>query len=149
VVLVLYLAEVGRTPARIGLLLTLNLLGDTAVSLWVATRADRADRAGRRRMLVLGAALMAGAGVLYAALGAVLLLLFTRLSPAVEVPGAGMARTVGASLAPVLAGPLYAAPGLVWVPFAICGALKIGYDLVLWRAFVSIKPLEERGGERS
>jgi MFS family permease len=386
VVLVLYLAEVGLTPARIGLLLTLTLLGDTAVSLWVTTRADRA---GRRRMLVLGAALMAGAGVLfaatadfwllllgatlgilspsgnevgpflaieqaalsdavgdrdrtrafarytltgsfataagalaggslaeglqhlgwsplasyravlvlYAALGMVLLLLFTRLSPAVEVPttgagpppprpaglglhrsrrtvlrlsglfavdafaggfivqsflaawlhqrfGAGeallgaiflganvlaglsalaaaplasrfglvntmvfthlpsnllllavplmptlplaagllflrfsisqldvptrqsyvmsvvspderaaaagvtgMARTVGASLAPVLAGPLYAAPGLAWVPFAICGALKIGYDLVLWRDFVSIRPPEERGGE--
>jgi MFS family permease len=58
----------------------------------------------------------------------------------------GMARTVGASLAPVLAGPLYAVPALAWVPFAVCGALKIGYDLALWRAFAAVKPPEERTG---
>jgi MFS family permease len=63
VVLVLYLLEVGLTPARVGLLLSLTLLGDTAVSLVVTTRADWA---GRRLMLVLGAALMAGAGILFA-----------------------------------------------------------------------------------
>jgi MFS family permease len=383
VVLVLHLAAVGLTPARVGLLLTLTLLGDTAVSLVVTTRADRL---GRRRMLALGAALMAGAGLLfaatgdfwllllgatlgiispsgnevgpflaieqaalsgavtdrertrvfarftlagsfataagalcggvlaeglqragwsplqayravillYASLGVGLLLLFTRLSPRVEAaPGAGqaaaapwsgfglrrsratvlrlsglfavdafaggfivqsflaawlharfgagealigaiflganllaglsalaaaplarrfglvntmvfshlpsnllllavpfmptlplaagllflrfsisqldvptrqsytmavvdpgeraaaagvtgMARTVGASLAPVLAGPLYAVPALAWVPFAVCGLLKIGYDLALWRAFRALPPPEER-----
>ncbi len=382
VVLVLHLAAVGLTPARIGLLLTLTLLGDTVVSLLVTTRADRL---GRRRMLALGAALMIGAGllfavttdfwllllgatlgilspsgnevgpflaieqaalssavpdqartrvfarytltgsfataggalaggalaeglqhagwsalqsyqaviVLYAALGGALLVLFARLSPGVEAPAAsrpgpaswigfglhrsratvlrlsglfavdafaggfivqsflaawlharfgagealigaiflganvlaglsalaaaplarrfglvntmvfshlpsnllllavpfmptlplaagllflrfsisqldvptrqsytmavvspeeraaaagvtGMARTIGASLAPVLAGPLYAAPSLAWVPFAVCGVLKIGYDLALWRAFSSMKPPEER-----
>ena len=58
----------------------------------------------------------------------------------------GMARTIGASLAPVLAGPLYAVPSLAWVPFAVCGALKLGYDLALWRAFSSLKPPEERPG---
>jgi MFS family permease len=384
VVLVLHLAAAGLTPERVGLLLTLTLLGDTAVSLAVTTRADRA---GRRRMLALGAVLMVGAGllfaattdfwllllgatlgilspsgnevgpflaieqaalssavsdrertrvfarytltgsfatavgalaggalaeglqhagwspldsyravvVLYAALGIVLLLLFSRLSPGVEPLAAaatsapparwigfglhrsrgtvlrlsglfavdafaggfivqsflaawlharfgagealigaiflganvlaglsalaaaplanrfglvntmvfthlpsnllllavpfmptlplaagllflrfsisqldvptrqsytmavvapderaaaagvtGMARTVGASLAPMLAGPLYAVPALAWVPFAICGALKIGYDLALWRGFAAVKPPEER-----
>jgi MFS family permease len=385
VVLVLHLAAVGLTPARVGLLLTLTLLGDTAVSLLVTTRADRL---GRRRMLALGAALMAGAGLLfaatddfwllllgatlgilspsgnevgpflaieqaalsgavtdrdrtavfarytlvgsfataagalcggvlaeglqragwpatqayrvvillYAALGLALLLLFARLSPRVEAaasparaapegwsglglprsrgtvlrlsglfaidafaggfivqsflaawlharfdagegmigaiflganllaglsalaaaplarrfglvntmvfshlpsnllllavpfmptlplaagllflrfsisqldvptrqsytmavvdPGeraaaagvTGMARTIGASLAPVLAGPLYAVPALAWVPFAACGLLKIGYDLALWRAFRALPPPEERPG---
>jgi MFS family permease len=58
----------------------------------------------------------------------------------------GMARTVGASLAPVLAGPLYATPALAWIPFAVCGALKIGYDLALWRAFSAVKPPEEWPG---
>jgi MFS family permease len=58
----------------------------------------------------------------------------------------GMARTVGASLAPMLAGPLYAVPALAWIPFAVCGVLKIGYDLALWRAFAAIKPPEERAG---
>jgi MFS family permease len=385
VVLVLHLAAIGLTPERVGLLLTLTLLGDTAVSLLVTTRADRL---GRRRMLALGAALMLGAGllfaasrdfwllllgatlgilspsgnevgpflaieqaalssavtdrertavfarytlagslataagaltggglsgglqqlgwsateayqaviVLYAALGAALLALFTRLSPRVEAPASavaaapaawgafglhrsratvlrlaglfavdafaggfivqsflaawlharfgageallgaiffganvlaglsalaaaplarrfglvntmvfshlpsnllllavpfmptlglaagllflrfsisqldvptrqsftmavvasderaaaagvtGMARTVGAALAPVLAGPLYAVPALAWIPFAVCGVLKIGYDLALWRAFATVRPPEERPG---
>jgi MFS family permease len=59
VVLVLYLAERGLSEARIGLLLTLSLVGDAAVSLWMATSADRL---GRRRMLTGGALLMVLAG---------------------------------------------------------------------------------------
>ena len=62
VVLVLYLAALGLDEARIGLLLTLTLLGDTAISLWITTSADRV---GRRRMLVLGALLVLGAGLLF------------------------------------------------------------------------------------
>jgi len=64
VVLVLHLGAAGVDEARVGLLITLTLLGDTAVSLLVTTRADRA---GRRRMLVLGALLMVGAGAAFAA----------------------------------------------------------------------------------
>lgn len=64
VILVLYLAAVGLDEARIGLLLTLTLVGDTAVSLWITTSADRI---GRRRMLLAGAALMVLAGVVFAA----------------------------------------------------------------------------------
>ncbi len=63
VILVLYLSEVGLSKTQIGLLLTLTLLGDTFVSLWITTNADRI---GRRRMLLLGAILMALAGVLFA-----------------------------------------------------------------------------------
>ena len=40
VVLVLYLAELGFSAKRIGLLLTLTLVGDTAISLWITTHAD-------------------------------------------------------------------------------------------------------------
>jgi hypothetical protein len=47
----------------------------------------------------------------------------------------------------VLAGPLYAIPALAWIPFAVCGLLKIGYDLALWRAFAAIKPPEEQAGQ--
>ena len=61
VILVLYLSEVGLSDAKIGLLLTLTLLGDTAISLWITTKADRI---GRRRMLILGALLMVFAGLL-------------------------------------------------------------------------------------
>lgn len=62
VVLVLYLAEIGLPSGQIGLLLSLTLLGDAAISLWLTTSADRL---GRRRMLLLGAALMTGAGVAF------------------------------------------------------------------------------------
>src|SRR5205823_8695677 len=63
VVLVLYLQSVGLTESRIGALLTLTLLGDTAISLWLTSHADRW---GRRRTLMAGAALMALAGIVFA-----------------------------------------------------------------------------------
>ena len=63
VVLVFYLRAVGLSDAQTGLLLTLTLLGDTLVSLAITTRADRV---GRRRMLVAGALLMTGAGLIVA-----------------------------------------------------------------------------------
>jgi MFS family permease len=63
VVLVLYLSSVGLSDREIGLLLTMTLLGDTAISLWISTAADRT---GRRKMLVVGALLMAFAGGLFA-----------------------------------------------------------------------------------
>jgi len=63
VVLVLYLEKVGLKQVQIGLLLTLTLIGDTIISLWITTNADRI---GRRRMLILGAILMVFAGILFA-----------------------------------------------------------------------------------
>jgi MFS family permease len=63
VILALYLAQVGFSDAEIGLLLTLTLLGDTLISLWITTRADRV---GRKRMLLVGAVLMVCAGILFA-----------------------------------------------------------------------------------
>ena len=63
VVLVLYLASIGLDEAAIGVLLTLTLAGDTVISLWLTTRADRI---GRRRVLGVGALLMLGAGVVFA-----------------------------------------------------------------------------------
>lgn len=63
VVLVLYLTGLGLSPSATGMLLTLTLLGDTAVSLWLTTQADRI---GRRRMLLVGAVLMAAAGLTFA-----------------------------------------------------------------------------------
>src|SRR5438477_13216002 len=63
VVLVFYLVGLGLSEPQTGLLLTLTLAGDTIVSLVLTTRADRM---GRRRTLMLGAALMAGAGLVFA-----------------------------------------------------------------------------------
>jgi MFS family permease len=63
VVLVFYLIGIGLTESQTGLLLTLTLIGDTAISLYLTTRADRV---GRRRMLIIGALLMAAAGLVFA-----------------------------------------------------------------------------------
>jgi len=63
VVLVFYLVSLGLSEAQVGLLLTLTLAGDIAISLLLTTRADQM---GRRRTLILGAILMAGAGVAFA-----------------------------------------------------------------------------------
>lgn len=63
VVLVLYLTALGFSAARAGLLLTLTLAGDTVTSLWITTRADRI---GRKNMLILSAALMLLAGIVFA-----------------------------------------------------------------------------------
>jgi MFS family permease len=63
VVLVFYLIGIGLTPSQTGWLLSLTLLGDTVVSLVITTRADRL---GRRRMLLVGAMLMAAAGLVFA-----------------------------------------------------------------------------------
>lgn len=62
VVLLLYLTQLGFSETKSGLLMTLTLLGDTAISLWITTTADRL---GRKKMLIAGAMLMLLAGVVF------------------------------------------------------------------------------------
>jgi hypothetical protein len=63
VILVFYLVGLGLKEAQAGLVLTLTLVGDVVVSLYLTTRADRI---GRRRMLFVGSILMAAAGLAFA-----------------------------------------------------------------------------------
>jgi len=72
VVLVFYLIALGLSESQTGLLLTLTLAGDVVVSLYLTTRADRI---GRRRMLMVGAILMAAAGLAFACTKNLLLLI--------------------------------------------------------------------------
>ena len=72
VVLVFYLIGLGLNASQTGLLLTLTLVGDTVISLYLTTRADRL---GRRRMLIVGAILMAAAGVAFACTSNLVLLI--------------------------------------------------------------------------
>ena len=44
VVLVLYLSALGFAPARVGLMLTLTLVGGAVLSIVISTRADRIGR---------------------------------------------------------------------------------------------------------
>ncbi len=55
----------------------------------------------------------------------------------------GVARTIGASIPPMFVGLMFAKPRLINVPFFIAGALKIAYDLLLYRQFVAIPPRQE------
>jgi MFS family permease len=85
VVLALYLVAAGLTEIQIGLLLTLTLVGDTAISIWITTSADRV---GRRRMLVVGALLMVFGGALFALTGSLWLLLLAAIVGVIS-PGGG------------------------------------------------------------
>lgn len=56
-----------------------------------------------------------------------------------------IARSVGALLSPTISGALLAVPALTSAPFFFAGALKIAYDLLLYRAFKEHRPPEEKG----
>jgi MFS family permease len=72
VVLVFYLIALGLSDSQTGILLSLTLAGDVVVSLFLTTWADRV---GRRRMLIVGAILMAAAGLAFACTRNLLLLI--------------------------------------------------------------------------
>jgi predicted MFS family arabinose efflux permease len=55
----------------------------------------------------------------------------------------GIARSVGAAVSPAISGALIANPALLGAPFYLAGALKIIYDLLIYRGFRSHRPPEE------
>ena len=54
-----------------------------------------------------------------------------------------LARAAGRMVSPALAGAAMQA-GALWLPLAAGAAIKITYDVLLWRSFRQIKPPEER-----
>ena len=92
VILVLYLKAAGLSEPRIGLLFTLTLVGDAAISLWTTTWADRV---GRKKMLIAGAVLMIFAGVLFATT--------TRFFPLLVAATIGVISPSGNEVGPFLA----------------------------------------------
>jgi predicted MFS family arabinose efflux permease len=63
VILALYLSSLGISDQKIGLFMTLTLLGDVVISLILTIIADGI---GRRRMLGLGSLLMTASGIIFA-----------------------------------------------------------------------------------
>lgn len=57
-----------------------------------------------------------------------------------------IARSVGASVSPMLTGFFFSIPALLSLPFFLAGGLKIIYDLLLFREFRGVKPPEETRG---
>lgn len=84
VVLALYLSETGLAEGQIGLLFTLTLVGDALISLWLTTSADRF---GRKRTLILGALLMAGAGLVFVLTRNVILLIIAAIIGVISPSG--------------------------------------------------------------
>jgi len=84
VVLVLYLAALGLDDARIGLLLSLTLIGDVAISFYLSTRADAI---GRRRTLIAGAALMVLASCVFAGTSSFALLVIAAIFGVISPSG--------------------------------------------------------------
>ena len=84
IVLALYLSETGLTETQIGLLFTLTLVGDAVISLWLTTSADRF---GRKRTLILGALLMAGAGVAFVLTRNVIILMIAAMIGVISPSG--------------------------------------------------------------
>jgi MFS family permease len=56
----------------------------------------------------------------------------------------GVARTTGAAISPLFVGFMFARSSWINVPFFLAGTLKILYDLLLYKEFVGIHPVEER-----
>jgi len=180
VVLVLYLAAVGLSEAQIGLLLTLTLIGDTLISLWLTTVADRL---GRRRMLIVGAALMCFAGVLFLLTRSFGWLLLTatigvispsggEIGPFLAIEQASLSQTVGDArrtgvfawynllgsvatatgalaggrLAQALAGPGQEALAGYRAVFVVYAGLGVLLALIFWRLSPATEALSAAGG---
>ncbi len=58
----------------------------------------------------------------------------------------GIARSLGVAASPLVAAPLVVSSAVPGLPFVISGALKVVYDLLLWRRFRAVRPPEERVG---
>ncbi|KAJ5974662.1 Major facilitator superfamily domain general substrate transporter [Penicillium waksmanii] len=65
-VLASYLSAMGITDDRIGLFMTLTLVGDVAISFFLTLFADSM---GRKAVLALGSVMMAGSGIVFALFG--------------------------------------------------------------------------------
>jgi MFS family permease len=60
----------------------------------------------------------------------------------------GIARSLGVAASPLIAAPLLVGSAFTGAPFVIGGALKIVYDLLLYRSFRTLRPPEERSEVR-
>jgi predicted MFS family arabinose efflux permease len=87
-ILVSYLSELGISYSKTGLFMTLTLIGDVLISFCLTLVADGL---GRKTILALGAALMAGSGVIFGLSGNYWVLLaaaiFGVISPRYELLG--------------------------------------------------------------
>ncbi|KAK4150803.1 major facilitator superfamily domain-containing protein [Chaetomidium leptoderma] len=112
-VLALFFAELGFSDARIGLFMTLTLLGDVVLSLVLTLVADRV---GRRRTLLVGSGLMILSGGVFALCEGFWVLLGAAVVGVISATGGdfGPFRAVEESIVSELTTPATRADVLVW-----------------------------------
>jgi MFS family permease len=145
VILALYLAEVGLAEGQIGWLLSLTLAGDILISLWMTTSADRL---GRRKMLIAGALLMIGAGVVFAITDNYLVLVMAAIVGVISPSGNEIGPFLSveqASLSQVIPGErrtgVFAWYNLIGSIGTACGALVSGAGAQLLQSGAGLPPL--------
>jgi MFS family permease len=112
-VLALFFAELGFSDARIGLFMTLTLLGDVVLSLVLTLVADRV---GRRRTLLAGSGLMIVSGGVFALCEGFWVLLVAAVVGVISATGGdfGPFRAIEESIVSGLTTPATRADVLVW-----------------------------------
>lgn len=83
-ILALFFAALGHSDTRIGLFMTLTLVGDVLISLVLTLFADRL---GRRKILLLGALLMVLSGMVFASVSNYWILLFAAVVGVISPSG--------------------------------------------------------------
>src|SRR5215204_3222106 len=133
IILVLYLTQVGFDERAIGLLLTLTLAGDMLISLWMTTRADRI---GRRKMLIAGAMLMTLAGLVFVSTSFFPLLMVAAIIGVISPSGNEIGPFLAieqAAISQEITGSrrthLFAIYNLIGSIATACGALTAGWVL--------------------
>ncbi|BCR85850.1 putative MFS transporter [Aspergillus chevalieri] len=83
-ILASYLSALGISDDRIGLFMTLTLVGDVVISFFLTLFADRM---GRKAVLILGSGLMAGSGVVFGLFGEFWILLLAAVFGVISPSG--------------------------------------------------------------
>jgi hypothetical protein len=91
-ILASYLSAMGISDDRIGLFMTLTLIGDVVISFFLTLFADRM---GRKAVLSLGSVLMAGSGVVFALTGNYWILLAAAVFGVISPRYASLDRLIG------------------------------------------------------
>ncbi|KAL9610832.1 MAG: hypothetical protein Q9167_004472 [Letrouitia subvulpina] len=132
-ILALYLSSLGVSDTRIGLFMSLTLWGDVAISFLLTLFADGL---GRRRILILGAALMTGSGLVFAFSGSYWILvtasIFGVISPRVSGNEIGPFKAIEESTLSQLSPPDIRSDIFAWYILlgnagTACGTIVCGF----------------------
>ncbi|KAF2035780.1 MFS general substrate transporter [Setomelanomma holmii] len=140
-ILALFFASLKFPDSRIGVFMTLTLLGDVMLSLLLTLVADKL---GRRRILFMGSVMMAGSGVVFALSESFWILLIAAVFGIISVTGAdcGPFRAVEESILSGMTDEKTRSDVLSWYVTATTMAGAIGAEV----AGRTVKALEKSSG---